>query len=55
MSGSTLKKTSRGAHFIEIPEDVILLAKWNAGDEIEIYLGSTVKEPKKDDVILRKK
>ena len=50
-----IKRTARGLHFVEIPEDIIMLANLRAGDEVEIFLGSTVNETKRDDIVIRKK
>lgn len=50
-----IRKTSRGLHFVELPEDVIMVANLKAGDEVEIFLGSSINETKRDDIVIRKK
>ncbi len=48
-----LQKTFKGVYFIEIPEEIIRLTGWKAGDEIEVLPASAIK-PAKGDVILRR-
>lgn len=49
-----LNRTTKGQYYIILPRDLMRVVKWRAGDEIEVILGSEA-EPKKDDLILRRK
>lgn len=48
-----LKKTSQGVYFIEIPYNMIRIAKLKEGDTLE-FIPASALTPKKDDLILRK-
>ena len=49
-----LHRTTKGQYYVLLPRDLVRVIKWKNGDEIEVILGSEA-EPKKDDIILRRK
>ncbi len=53
MARVKLQKTFKGVYFLEIPEEIIRLTGWKAGDEIEILPAIAVKLGNCD-VILRR-
>jgi hypothetical protein len=48
-----LQRTTKGQHFILIPGEMIKLARWKEGDNIDVRSGLDIT-PKKGDLILRK-
>lgn len=48
-----LQRTTKGQHFILLPEEMIKLVGWKEGDRIDIRSGLDIT-PKKGDLILRK-
>jgi hypothetical protein len=50
---TNIQRTPRGVYFIEVPSDVLRMARLKEGDTMEFLSGSTLSA-KKDDIILRK-
>ncbi|GBE54448.1 hypothetical protein BMS3Bbin15_00601 [archaeon BMS3Bbin15] len=49
-----LQKTTKGAYFIILPRDIIRIAGWKEGDEIDVRLGSDISPGSRDLVLLKK-
>ncbi len=49
-----LQKTTKGAYFIILPKDIIRIAGWKEGDEIDVRLGSDISPGSRDLVLLKK-
>ncbi len=49
-----LQKTTKGEYFIILPREMLRIAGWKEGDEIEVRLGSDVSPRSKDLVLLKK-
>lgn len=49
-----LQKTTKGEYFIVLPREIIRLAGWKEGDEIEVRLGGDITPGSRDLVLLRK-
>ena len=49
-----LQKTMKGVYFIEIPAEIVRLAGWQEGAEVEIRVGGDV-QPRRKDLVLRLK
>lgn len=49
-----LQKTTKGQYFILLPDELVRIARWKEGDEIEVVPGSEVAA-RKEDLVLRKK
>ncbi len=49
-----LQKTMKGEYYIQLPRELVRLAGWKEGDEIEVRLGSEVTPGRRDLVLLLK-
>lgn len=49
-----LHRTTKGQYYVILPRDLMRVVKWKENDELDVILGAEA-EPKKDDLILRRK